>query len=254
MLVRGGSPTRYARRNPDSLGLDYCAKRLDAPPRVPLPACACVQTRAIRVFTIQINKLERKNYGVARGFLYNFTCQECLSHQGFSMSDQSEVNRRRRSLVHSERLRGWRIRSRPRPSPSPLSMLPSERAEALGAPVEADIGQLNPGEKMTVEWRGQPVWILHRSKEMLEDVKLADGKSRRPKSERKKDELTPVYARNDNRSIKPEYLRRGRNLHAPRLLAAGPAQSGSGKPSRASGPEASIALATDRCSTSRPGL
>jgi len=85
-------------------------------------------------------------------------------------------------------------------------MLPSERAEALGAPVEADIGQLNPGEKMTVEWRGQPVWILHRSKEMLEDVKLADGKSRRPKSERKKGELTPEYARNEYRSIKPEYL------------------------------------------------
>jgi len=66
MLVRGGSLTRYARRNPDSLVLDYCAKRLDAPLRVPLLACACVRARAIRVFTIRINKLDGKIWCGAR--------------------------------------------------------------------------------------------------------------------------------------------------------------------------------------------
>jgi ubiquinol-cytochrome c reductase iron-sulfur subunit len=85
-------------------------------------------------------------------------------------------------------------------------MLPSERAEALGAPVEADIGQLAPGEKMTVEWRGQPVWILHRTREMLEDVKKDDVKVADPESERHPDQFTPPYARNEYRSIKPEYL------------------------------------------------
>jgi len=126
-------------------------------------------------------------------------------NQGFSMSDQSEVNRRRRSLVIASACAGG-ASAVATAVPFAASMLPSERAEALGAPVEADIGQLNPGEKMTVEWRGQPVWILHRSKEMLEDVKLADGKVADPKSERKKGELTPEYARNEYRSIKPEYL------------------------------------------------
>jgi len=59
---------------------------------------------------------------------------------------------------------------------------------------------------MRVEWRGQPVWIVHRTKEMLEAVKATDDKVADPKSERKPAELTPEYARNEYRSIKPEYL------------------------------------------------
>jgi ubiquinol-cytochrome c reductase iron-sulfur subunit len=85
-------------------------------------------------------------------------------------------------------------------------MLPSERAKAAGAPVEADIGNLAPGEMTRVEWRGKPVWIVRRTPEMLESVKQDDGKVADPKSERKPDELTPRYARNEFRSIKPEYL------------------------------------------------
>jgi len=85
------------------------------------------------------------------------------------------------------------------------SMLPSERAKAAGAPVEADIGNLAPGEMTRVEWRGKPVWIVRRTKEMLESVVQSDGRVADPKSERKK-ELTPEYARNEFRSIKPEYL------------------------------------------------
>ena len=90
--------------------------------------------------------------------------------------------------------------------PLVASMMPSDKARALGAPVEADIGQIGPGQKAVFEWRGQPVWILHRTKEMLEDVKQADPKVADPKSERNKSELTPEYARNEFRSIKPEYL------------------------------------------------
>jgi ubiquinol-cytochrome c reductase iron-sulfur subunit len=86
------------------------------------------------------------------------------------------------------------------------SMLPSERARAAGAPVEVDIGALAPGEKVTVEWRGQPVWIVRRTKDMLVTLPKLDDRVADPKSERKKDELTPKYARNEYRSIKPEYL------------------------------------------------
>ena len=45
------------------------------------------------------------------------------------------------------------------------SMMPSERAKAAGAAVEADISGLKPGEKLTVEWRGKPVWIVRRTPE-----------------------------------------------------------------------------------------
>ncbi|HNF00372.1 MAG TPA: ubiquinol-cytochrome c reductase iron-sulfur subunit N-terminal domain-containing protein, partial [Thauera aminoaromatica] len=51
--------------------------------------------------------------------------------------------------------------------PFVASLTPSERAKAAGAPVEADVSKLKPGEMMTVEWRGKPVWILRRTPEML---------------------------------------------------------------------------------------
>jgi len=83
---------------------------------------------------------------------------------------------------------------------------PSERAKAAGAPVEADISSLKPGEKMVVEWRGKPVWIIRRTKEQLDDLKGIAGSLADPKSERNPSELTPEYARNDWRSINPEFM------------------------------------------------
>jgi len=121
------------------------------------------------------------------------------------MSDRPDINRKRRTIVIASACTGGAA-AVATAVPFVASMLPSERAEALGAPVEADIGQLAPGEKMTVEWRGQPVWIVRRTKEMLEGVRKADSKVADPNSERKKAELTPAYARNEFRSIKPEYL------------------------------------------------
>ena len=85
------------------------------------------------------------------------------------------------------------------------SFEPSERAKAAGAPVEVDISALQPGQKMTVEWRGKPVWVVRRTKEMLASVQQNDSNVADPKSERNKD-LTPDYARNEFRSIKPDYL------------------------------------------------
>ena len=88
--------------------------------------------------------------------------------------------------------------------PFVASFQPSERAKAAGAPVEVDISALKPGEKMTVEWRGKPVWILRRTPEQIASLKKTDGEVADPKSERKAFP-TPEYARNETRSIKPEY-------------------------------------------------
>ena len=90
--------------------------------------------------------------------------------------------------------------------PFVASITPSERAKAAGAAVEADISALKPGEKMTVEWRGKPVWIVRRTPEQLAGLKKLDPELADPNSKRKPDELTPAYARNEARSIKPEYL------------------------------------------------
>ena len=83
---------------------------------------------------------------------------------------------------------------------------PSERAKAAGAAVEVDISAIKPGEKITVEWRGKPVWIVKRTPEQLASLPKVDALLADPNSKRKQDELTPVYARNENRSIKPDTL------------------------------------------------
>ena len=83
------------------------------------------------------------------------------------------------------------------------SLAPSERAKSAGAPVEVDISKLAPGQMMTVEWRGKPVWIIHRTKEMIDGLRKADDKVADPKSER---QMQPDYAKNETRSIKPEIM------------------------------------------------
>ncbi|GAA4424083.1 ubiquinol-cytochrome c reductase iron-sulfur subunit [Acidovorax lacteus] len=83
---------------------------------------------------------------------------------------------------------------------------PSEKAKAAGAAVEVDISALKPGEKLTVEWRGKPVWIIKRTEEQLAELPKLDSQLADPKSERNPAELTPEYARNTARSIKPEIL------------------------------------------------
>jgi ubiquinol-cytochrome c reductase iron-sulfur subunit len=90
-------------------------------------------------------------------------------------------------------------------APFVASFAPSERAKAAGAPVEVDIAGIAPGELRTVEWRGLPVWILHRTPEMLQSIKKVDGDVADPKSQRTA-YPTPPYARNEFRSIKPEFL------------------------------------------------
>jgi ubiquinol-cytochrome c reductase iron-sulfur subunit len=89
--------------------------------------------------------------------------------------------------------------------PFVASFAPSERAKAAGAPVQVDISNVKPGEKLTVEWRGKPVWIVHRTKEQLAQLPTHDAELADPKSERKAYPI-PEYAKNEWRSRKPEYL------------------------------------------------
>jgi ubiquinol-cytochrome c reductase iron-sulfur subunit len=88
-------------------------------------------------------------------------------------------------------------------APFVLSLMPSERAKAAGAPVEVDISTIAPGTMISIEWQGKPVWIVRRSKEMLDllgkhDDELADPSSSVPQQ--------PDYCNNPTRSIKPEFL------------------------------------------------
>jgi ubiquinol-cytochrome c reductase iron-sulfur subunit len=83
------------------------------------------------------------------------------------------------------------------------SMNPSAKAHAAGAPVMADISKVEPGALLRVKYRGQPIWIVHRTPEMLEglpknDPKLVDPQSTVPQQ--------PEYCQNPTRSIKPEYF------------------------------------------------
>lgn len=83
-------------------------------------------------------------------------------------------------------------------TPFVMSMLPSARAQAAGAPVEADVSKLEPGQMMTVEWRGKPVWIVRRTEQNLKDLPTLDDKLVDPTSE--KADQQPEYAKNELRS------------------------------------------------------
>ncbi len=89
-------------------------------------------------------------------------------------------------------------------TPFVLSMTPSARARAAGAPVEVDVSKLEPGQMMTIEWRGKPVWIVRRTKEMLATLPVLDQQLADPES--KVTDQQPAYAANPVRSIKPELL------------------------------------------------
>jgi ubiquinol-cytochrome c reductase iron-sulfur subunit len=87
--------------------------------------------------------------------------------------------------------------------PFVASMAPSERAKAAGAPVEVDVSRLKPGQMLTVEWRGKPVWILYRTPDMLASLDKASGRLSDPASERSSQ---PKYCKNSTRSIRPDLM------------------------------------------------
>jgi ubiquinol-cytochrome c reductase iron-sulfur subunit len=82
------------------------------------------------------------------------------------------------------------------------SWQPSARAQVAGAPVTEDISKLEVGQRVIVQWRGQPVWIIRRTPEQLAALPGQDGRLRDPNSDNP--EQQPEYAKNEHRSIKPE--------------------------------------------------
>jgi ubiquinol-cytochrome c reductase iron-sulfur subunit len=88
-------------------------------------------------------------------------------------------------------------------APFIASFRPSTRAQALGAPVTVDISKLDEGAMVRVVWRGQPVWVLHRSQAMLDRLL---GSTQALKDPESNESIQPEYARNEARALRPEYL------------------------------------------------
>ncbi len=87
--------------------------------------------------------------------------------------------------------------------PFAKSWNPSARARSAGAPVEADISKIEPGGKITIKWRGKPVWVVRRDDKALSTLAEVSDSLRDPESE---DSIQPEYATGETRSIKPEYF------------------------------------------------
>jgi ubiquinol-cytochrome c reductase iron-sulfur subunit len=84
--------------------------------------------------------------------------------------------------------------------PFVISMFPSERAKAAGAPVDVDIAKLEPGQKIDVEWRGKVVWLINRTQDMLASLAKVEPQLADPASDKS---VQPTYAKNATRSLKP---------------------------------------------------
>ena len=88
-------------------------------------------------------------------------------------------------------------------TPFVKSWNPSAKARAAGAPVKANVSNLEPGQQVVYEWRGKPVFVVRRTKAMLDELPKMDSNLRDPKSEKSEQ---PPYAQNEARSRNPEFL------------------------------------------------
>ena len=118
------------------------------------------------------------------------------------MSASDSIDRTRRNLIVATSIAGGAA-SVGAAVPFVVSMWPSERAKAAGAPVEVDISRMEPGELKVVEWRGKPVWVIRRTKEMLDSLKAVANRLTDPSS---RSSAQPDYAKNDTRARTPEYM------------------------------------------------
>lgn len=119
------------------------------------------------------------------------------------MTDNNQVNRGKRRFLIATTTAVGGVATVASAVPFVVSMMPSQRALAGGAPVEVDISKIEAGAKLDVEWQGKVVWIINRTKEMLDTLptlrdRLVDPDSNVPQQ--------PKYCKNLTRSIKPQYL------------------------------------------------
>lgn len=115
--------------------------------------------------------------------------------------EQIDENRRHFFLTFASILGG--IGALSALTPFIMSWWPSAKVQAAGAPIQVDLSKMEPGQQVTVEWRGKPVWIIRRTSEMLKTLTLDRDELRDPDS---LVDQQPTYAKNKFRSIKPEYL------------------------------------------------
>ncbi|MCZ6830410.1 MAG: ubiquinol-cytochrome c reductase iron-sulfur subunit [Gammaproteobacteria bacterium] len=80
---------------------------------------------------------------------------------------------------------------------------PSARAKAAGAPVKFDISRVEPGQMVVVEWRGKPVYVMHRTPQQIDDLAKLDGELKDPDSAIS---TQPAYVDMKSRAIRPEIL------------------------------------------------
>jgi ubiquinol-cytochrome c reductase iron-sulfur subunit len=109
--------------------------------------------------------------------------------------------KRRRFLVHATATAGG-LAAAAATNPLLATLAPSARARAQGAPVEADVSTLKPGELTTIEWRSKPVWVLRRTPDMLARLENVRGELADPDCSVASQQ--PAYARNPDRSVEPE--------------------------------------------------
>ena len=118
------------------------------------------------------------------------------------MDESQKIDRTRRNLIVATSV-VCGAASAGAAVPFVLSMWPSERSRAAGAPVEVDISRMEPGDLKIVEWRGKPVWVIRRTREMIESLKAVTGRLTDPGS---RSSEQPEYATNEVRARKDEYM------------------------------------------------
>src|SRR5688572_995793 len=125
-----------------------------------------------------------------------------MANQGIKDPKNDPVNTGRRRFLTASTVVVGAVGAGFAAIPFIKSWNPSARAKLAGAPVIADISALEEGQRLVFEWRGQPIWIVKRSKALLDILPTLDGRLRDPESENV--DQQPAYARNELRSIKPE--------------------------------------------------
>ena len=128
-------------------------------------------------------------------------CEPCL-HRDEAQTDSVDEQRRRFLLASTGVLGG--VGALCVLTPFVSSWMPSAKAQAEGAPVQVDLSKLEPGQQVTVPWRGKPVWIIRRTPDMLKQLESEDKEQLRDPDSLV--EQQPKYAKNKFRSINPEYL------------------------------------------------
>ncbi|MDO1509827.1 MULTISPECIES: ubiquinol-cytochrome c reductase iron-sulfur subunit [unclassified Neisseria] len=114
--------------------------------------------------------------------------------------ENQEINQSRRRFLTLATAGAGGVAALGVATPFLASFFPSEKAKAAGAPIEVDVSKIEPGQLVTAEWQGKPIWVLNRTEQQQKDLASLNGAVVDPKSEV---EQQPEYCKNEMRSIKP---------------------------------------------------